>query len=89
MLQFAKVVLGSYALSMLPWDVHAAQSRRTGISSQAAVITQAPTLRNDLQRRSPATCAYVSGNAGMCSGRRSEHFTALKNANVVGPQGYH
>jgi hypothetical protein len=72
MLLFPQVILGLYVLSRLSWDVCAAESTRTELPSQEAVITQAPTLRTDLQRRSLATCAYVSGNAGMCSSRRSQ-----------------
>lgn len=78
MLHFAKVVLGSYALSRLYWNACAAESTGTERHSHGAVITPAPTLRNQLQRRSIATCAYVRGNSGMCSSRGLEVFKQLK-----------
>jgi hypothetical protein len=84
MLHFANTVLISYALSKLSWDVCALESTRTEAQSEGAIITQAPAPRNELQRRSAATCAYVRGNAGMCSSRGFGFFTVLRNADVIG-----
>lgn len=69
LLIFAAAALGSHAPSRLVQNARAEESTGRETQSHAAVITPGPSLRNQLQRRSPETCAYVHGDSCACPGR--------------------